>query len=198
MNRKLLSMMLALVLVLGLSGSAFAAVPSKTTQDMTTVGTLEVANAVEGADQVAITLPAESAAVVSELEKIVAFVNNEGNDVVSYFGDAAREEIAALLPEGANVDGMEMNEFAPLALENYSEEFGDITVGFTFATQYTVGQNLVAMVGVVNAEGTVDWSAMAAEAQEDGSVKVTFTQEALTSIQNGDAMIAILSEKAAA
>lgn len=52
------------------------------------------------------------------------------------------------------MDGMEMNEFAPLALENYSEEFGDITVGFTFATQYTVGQNLVAMVGVVNAEGT--------------------------------------------
>ena len=54
------------------------------------------------------------------------------------------------------------------------------------------------MVGLVNAEGTVDWSAMAAEAQEDGSVKVTFTQEALTSIQNGDAMIAILSEEAAA
>jgi hypothetical protein len=197
MKKKLKVLVLAVLLMISTMG--YAAVPSKTTGDMATVAAITSVSGAPLAADFAVELIAEAPAASQELVK-VAEVVSAGGTPVSYFADK-QEGIALLVPEGFDANTLEMNEFSPLTAINYDENYGDVVVSFEFVTEYTDGQTVVAMVGVVtgvNADGTaiVEWYALKAEVN-NGLVQVHFTQEVLAKLNGTEAMIAILSEPTA-
>jgi hypothetical protein len=84
-----------------------------------------------------------------------------------------------------------MNEFTTIKIDGYSEENGDLTASFEFATKYADGQAIVAMVGV-EVDGTMTWTALKAEVV-DGIVKITFPEAVVKLMQTGNAVLSILS-----
>lgn len=194
--KKLLVLVLALMMVL--TTAAFA-VPSKTTGDLTVVEVIKSETGVEVPANLVVAIPAPTKTATDELDKVVKFVA-EGKKPVEYFAKenpVVEESIKALLPADVDVTTLEMNEFAPLNVENYDETIGNLTVGFKFATEYKDGAVIVAMVGVVtgvDADGNsiIEWVALPATV-ENGVVNVSFTAETLALVRDGDAMISILS-----
>ncbi len=192
--KKRLSILLAVVLVLSMSSVALATVPSKTTADLVKV--IGVASSTGAALPVKVTIPTPEKSTVAndELMAIVTYTKQSGTSLVSYFGQVVQDEIKALMPEGFGLDKLTMNEFLPLTLVDYKPEYSDLVCSFTFATVYTDGQPIVAMIGIKN-ESTVTWFVQKAEVV-NGMVSISFTQDVLTKIQDakGDFVLAILSE----
>ena len=174
--KKLISLVLVTVLVLSLA-TAFATVPSKTTTDLAKVIDVETSGE-KPADDFAIVIVEDSEAAKAELEKILEFVK-EGNAPAKYFP-------AGLLPEEA--DNFDMNEFVGIAVLNYKPEYGDVTATLEFGTPYQAGQKIYP---VTNIGG--EWTAETAEAQEDGTVKITFTAEELQKMMESTNMMGVLS-----
>ena len=109
------------------------------------------------------------------------------------------------MPVDYDVDAMEMYEFAPLTAIDYDLKYGDEIATLAFATKYLPEQTLVALIGIVQGvdeEGNqiVEWTALKANAVEDeadpeqGYVRIYFLQDLVPEIENGKAMIAILSD----
>lgn len=198
MRKRSIGLALAL-LILGTSSLAFATgVPSKTTQDMTTVVSIVSETGVELPPGFQIIPLVATESATRELAAIQSFVTTPNATVVQYFDVAVREEIAKLLPEGFDLDTLSMNEFLPITVVNYEESYGDVAATFQFATQYQEGQPVVALVGITDeVTGVVAWTVLKAEVV-DGLVKIHFTQDILLKIQSGDAMLAILNGEAAA
>ncbi len=211
MNKKPLCLLLSL-LMLCLSVSAFAAIPSKTTQDMAHVSRIDTknsvpvgaafsfsfANAAPATEAERIAVERKLAATQAELSAIYAFSVENQRPVIDYFGDDIKAAAGLLLPEGFDMDTLAMNELVPLMINGYEEAYGDMTVYLEFATQYQPGQPLVALVGVVTGvdeqgQQIVEWVPLQAEATEDGLVKVDFPSDLIMKIQQGDAMLAVLS-----
>lgn len=95
----------SMLLVLSAAG-AVAAVPSKTTTDVTRV------KAVESTEPTMLIEVTEDAApVVEEIEKIYQHVAVKGQAAIAYFPVETQNEIIALLPEGVKGSAMIMNEF---------------------------------------------------------------------------------------
>lgn len=211
--KKLVCAMLVCVM-LCMSAVAFAAVPSKTTQDMASVVEVETSTDVAADPGFIIEIIEEQEYATTELETIAAFIQgteeseaSEPVPVIEYFtqSETVAEQVTELLPEDFDASTLVMYEFAPLTAVNYEEEYGDVTATMVFATKYRPEQTLVAMVGIVkgadeNGDPIVEWTALKAEAVENeadpekGCVRVYFPQELLPEIENGNAMIAILSD----
>jgi len=189
-------MVLMMVVFIAISAVAHAAVPSKTTQDMTKVTSVVSASGVPLGDDFAVELVQEAPAATQELAKVAAVVS-EGASPATYFADK-EADIALLVPEDFDINVLELNEFSPLTAINYDASYGDVVVSFEFVTEYIDGQVVVAMLGIVvgeNDDGTalVEWYALRAEVV-DGLVQVHFTQDILALLNGAEAMIAILSE----
>ena len=189
-------MVLMMVVFIAISAVAYAAVPSKTTQDMTKVTSVVSASGVPLGDDFAVELVQEAPAATQELAKVAAVVS-EGASPATYFADK-EADIALLVPEDFDINVLELNEFSPLTAINYDASYGDVVVSFEFVTEYIDGQVVVAMLGIVageNDDGTalVEWHALRAEVV-DGLVQVHFTQDILALLNGAEAMIAILSE----
>lgn len=186
--KKWTSILITVLLILSIT-TAFAAVPSKTTTNASTVTTVVSASGVELADDFKVAVAVEeSAPVVNEISKIFTFVSS-GNAPVDYFPAEVKEEIVAKLPETIVSADVEINEFVSIDQTAYTEAYGDVKVSFSFTTSYTPKQALVALVGIFtgevdeNGEPIVEWIVLDAIANEDGSVEVTFTQEAMLKMQ---------------
>ena len=202
--------------MLCMSVSALAAVPSKTTQDMASVVEVETTTEVTVDEGFIIEIIEEQEYSTTELETIAAFIQpdpdageeSEPVPVVEYFtqSEEVKEQIDELLPEDFDAQTLVMYEFAPLTAINYDEEYGDVVATRVFATKYRPEQTLVAMVGIVKGEDEegnqiVEWTALKAEAVENeedpekGYVRIYFPQELVPEIENDNAMIAILSDE---
>ena len=81
-----------------------------------------------------------------------------------------------------------LNEFVGIAVLNYKPEYGDVTATLEFGTPYQAGQKIYP---VTNIGG--EWTAETAEAQEDGTVKITFTGEELQKMMESTNMMGVLS-----
>ncbi len=171
---------LVLVTVLALSLATAYAVPSKTTNDLTKVVGFE-ATGEKPADDFAIIIVEDSEAAKAELKKIIEFVK-DGKAPAEYFPKE-------LLPEDA--DKLELNEFVGIEVLNYKPEYGDVTVELEFGTEYKAGQKVYPLVSI---DGV--WSVAPGEAQENGTVKITFTAEQLEKMGESVNILAILSEPA--
>ena len=101
----------SMLLVLSAAGAA-AAVPSKTTTDVTRV------KAVESTEPtMLIEVTEDDAPVVEEIEKIYQHVAVKGQAAIAYFPVETQNEIIALLPEGVKGSALTMNEFVTLTTE---------------------------------------------------------------------------------
>ena len=101
----------SMLLVLSAAG-AVAAVPSKTTTDVTRV------KAVESTEpSMLIEVTEDAAPVVEEIEKIYQHVAVKGQAAIAYFPVETQNEIIALLPEGVKGSALTMNEFVTLTTE---------------------------------------------------------------------------------
>ena len=205
--KKMIALLMTLVLVLACV-SAYASVPSKTTTDNTQVKQAETLNGTVVAETFEIKVAADPAPVVEEIAKVFAFVNEQQEAPVNYFPAETKEAIKEVLTAQGAVEvteevleKMELNEFITIQPVEYKEEYGDIKTTFTFVTEYAVGQKVVAMLsiytGEVDANGNpiVEWVALNAEVQADGSLAVVIPQAEMIRMQGAQAVaLAVLSE----
>ena len=115
---KKFALMLASALLVLSAASAMAAVPSKTTTDVTYVKSVETVKE-DGKTEAAgwdIDVTEDEAPVIEEIAKIYDWVAAKGKSAVSYFPEETQQAISALLPEGFKLENMTMNEFVTLTL----------------------------------------------------------------------------------
>lgn len=195
--KKLTCLLLALALCL--SVALAETIPSKTTSDMTAVKDVVVEN-----------LPADSgfAITIVEEEEIVAVANTEvaklveaaaTADVTTYFGEIKDAQGNAVsLTEVLGTETVNVFEFLPIEVKEYEESYGNAKVTLSFSTPYAKDEQVIVMLGLVtvNEDGTqsVEWTAYQAMVVEEGAIQVEFDPQTLKSIQEGTALIAILSK----
>ena len=177
----------SMLLVLSAAG-AVAAVPSKTTTDVTRV------KAVESTEpSMLIEVTEDAAPVVEEIEKIYQHVAVKGQAAIAYFPVETQNEIIALLPEGVKGSALTMNEFVTLTTEGTA---ADVKVTFTFTTRYTV-----VVIGLydgtrdANGQYNVEWVVLDAEVLESGDIAVEFPAELVERMKNAVATaMAVLND----
>ena len=192
--------LVCLILVLSCIGTMAmaASVPSKSTADL--VQTVEVKTETGVVAENLVVAPvvdevvykAKVEACQAEITKIA-----QSASVVEYFGEVKDSTGKAVsLTEVLGTENATVNEFMPLVVENYDATYGKVSVGFKFSTPYAKDEPVVVMVGVVNPEtGLIEWVALEGVGTGiDGGIEVEFTAELLEAIQNGDAMMAVLSK----
>lgn len=190
--KKFVLALASMLLVLSAAGAA-AAVPSKTTTDVTRV------KAVESTEPTMLIEVTEDAApVVEEIEKIYQHVAVKGQAAIAYFPVETQNEIIALLPEGVKGSALTMNEFVTLTTEGTA---ADAKVTFTFTTRYTVDQKVVVVIGLydgtrdANGQYNVEWVVLDAEVLESGDVAVEFPAELVERMKNAVATaMAVLND----
>lgn len=190
---KKIALALASTLLVLSAAGAMAAVPSKTTTDVTRV------KAVESTEPTLVIEVAEDAApVAEEIAKIYQQVAVNGQAAVAYFPTETQSEIIALLPEGVKSSAMIMNEFVTLTAEGVAAD-GKAT--FTFTTRYTVNQKVVVVIGLydgtrgANGQYNVEWVVLDAEALENGDIAVEFPAELVERMENaGATAMAVLND----
>mgnify|MGYP003623740050 CR=1 FL=1 len=209
MNRKIISMAMALMMVFCFAAAAYASAPSITTQDLvrvvtttttTTPSTPSRTVTIEDSDTPlaggwTVNVISNIPFVEAEMEKIVKYVTENNLPPADYFGDAVKAQLLQLLPAGTNLDNFALNELITAQLDGYNEAYGDVEVTFDFASAYEKDQLMVAVMGVYDAQGNAEWVALAADVDaETGLVKVTFTKDALAKAASNPYALAILSE----
>lgn len=129
----------------------------------------------------------------AEVAKLAA-----SDSVETYFGtDVDLKAIVA-------ADQMNVFEFKPIIAGDYDAAYGKVTAKMLFSTPYEVGEKVAVMIGLVNenADGTitVDWNAFegvgiaAEQIEAAGSIQVELDTETVLAIQNGIALLAVVSD----
>lgn len=132
----------------------------------------------------------------SEIEKLAA------TTVAEYFAEAKDvEEKPVDLAEMLGTEELKVYEFCPIIVNGYAEEYGALTVTLYFSTPYEVGQKVVVMIGLVNEVAqnmhTVEWTAyegVGVNGELGVGIEVEVTPEVLLAIQDGMALLAVVSE----
>ena len=188
---KKFALMFASALLVLSAASAMAAVPSKTTTDVTHVKSVETVKE-DGKTEAAgwdIDVTEDEAPVIEEIAKIYDWVAAKGKSAVSYFPEETQQAISALLPEGFKLENMTMNEFVTLK------------VTFTFTTKYTQDQHVVVVIGLydgtrdANGQYVVTWIPLEAEVLENGDIAVVFPAEVIAQMKDAVATaMAVLND----
>lgn len=100
------------------------------------------------------------------------------------------------------VDGMKVVEFCPAIAGGFQEAYGAVTTKMLFETEFEKGTEVVLMVGIVTIQedGTqlVSWTAYDGVAvtsdKAPGCIEVTLNADDVMAIQNGVALLAVLSK----
>lgn len=196
--KKCVALFLTLMCMLSLLAiPAMAAAPSSTTGGMNqAVVPAETDTVISiNADEAS----AESkAAQKAEVEKLAA-----AESPIAYFTATA----AIKDPDGKEVDlaamlgteDVKVNELQPITITEYKKGSGDLTVTLTFATSYEKDEPVVIMIGIVTANG-VEWVALEGVGTNSnltenlGGINVTIPAELVEKIQNGTALVAVVSK----
>ena len=223
MSKKLISLVLALVLVLSV-GSAFAvsspstsspSTSSPSTSSPSTSATLMTNGTVVGVlSSLGIELPADFLATVPQpadaseeevaaaqevLEAINAFVTANGLPVVQYFGLDVQAAISEKLPLNMVADDLVLREFFALPLNAmaaaYDPAYGDIIIQMEFPVDFAEGDVVVPVLGILDPEtNVVTRIALDAVVNADGFVEITFTEDVFAQIaEDSITMLAILA-----
>lgn len=207
--KKTTCILLSLLLVC-LVSTAFAAVPSKTTGDLTDLIGVVNDEGTDLSDQ-GLTVTVETTPVQTQspkpkakepsvadllLKDVAKFLADTNGAPIQYFGEDALTQATQMMPEGTDLTSMALNEFFAVSIDGYNATFGNVTAKFTFASAYEPGQGMLAMVGFPGAD-QVTWYPMQAVCDEDGVVAIRLTGDVLAQSQQGEAIIAILSEQVA-
>lgn len=188
--KKFLALVTLLCMVLTSTAALASSVPSKTADDLTQVevGTTETGVVPETSFAVAVTEPTEKiTAEVTAMQEFVA----EAKPVVEFFPAETQEAIAAVLPETVKAEEVVVYELAPVAVSNYDEAYGDVTVDFAFATVFPEDSEVIVLLGLPGAEDAIEWIVKTGTVSE-GKVSVVFTQEELAVMNVEDALMVVM------
>lgn len=200
---KKFALMLASALLVLSAASAMAAVPSKTTTDVTYVKSVETVkeNGTTAAIGWDIDVTEDEAPVIEEIAKIYDWIVKKGQSAVSYFPEKIQQAIAALLPENFKLENMTMSEFVTLTLTGNVDTLNDAKVTFTFTTKYTQDQHVVVVIGLydgsrdANGQYVVTWIPLEAEVLENGDIAVVFPAEVIAQMKDAVATaMAVLND----
>lgn len=197
--KKFACMLLALLLCLTSVAALAEYTPSKKAADLTKV------------EVTAENLPADSGFFIrivnedeTEYQKQLSICEAEvaklaaSDSVETYFG--ANVDLKALVA----ANQMNVFEFKPIIAGGYDAAYGKVTAKMLFSTPYEAGEKVAVMIGLVNenADGTitVDWNAFegvgiaADQVEAAGSIQVELDAETVLAIQNGIALLAVVSD----
>ena len=193
----------AMLVLSAASAMAAAAVPSKTTTDVTHVKSVETVKE-DGKTEAAgwdIAVTEDEAPVIEEIAKIYDWVAAKGKSAVSYFPEEIQRAIAALLPENFKLENMTMSEFVTLTLTGDADALNDAKVVLTFTTKYTQDQHVVVVIGLydgtrdANGQYVVTWIPLEAEVLENGDIAVVFPAEVIAQMKDAVATaMAVLND----
>lgn len=204
--KKIACIVLALLLCLSMAAMA-ESVPSRTTTDLTTI-TVAAENMPADANFTLTPITeVDPANMTPEMQVRVEACNaeiaklNESGNAVEYFGEVTDANGNAVsLTELLGTDEVNVYEFFPLSAEGFEVEYGAVTATMVFSTPYEEGQQVAVLVGIVteNADGTqsVAWQVfdgVGTSVAEGSGIEVTFTPEILEQVQNGTALMAVVS-----
>lgn len=192
--KKFACLLFALVLCVTSIVTLAESVPSKTTADLTSV------------DVAAENLPEKSAFSVllvtddeTEYQKLLDIKNAEVTKLT------AAERVEAYFGEGIDLkaivgaEQLNVNEFMPIVISGYEEAYGKVTLTMLFSTPYEAGEKVAVMIGLVT-ENTITWKAFegvgvaGVQVEAAGSIQVELDAETILAIQNGTALLAIVSD----
>ena len=112
-------------------------------------------------------------AVVEAFQKVL----EDGGVAIECFKPEVQEKIAEKIPE---VENLVISEIVPFSIRGYDKSVGDVEMVITFVTEFEPNQKIVIAVGVYADEvSEPEWYVLDAESQENGSVKILFTEECL-------------------
>lgn len=197
--KKFACMLLALLLCLTSVAALAEYTPSKKAIDLTKV------------EVTAENLPADSGFFIrivnedeTEYQKQLSICEAEvaklaaAENVEAYFG--ADIDLKAIVA----ADQLNVFEFKSIIAGDYDAAYGKVTAKMLFSTPYEVGEKVAVMIGLVNenADGTitVDWNAFegvgiaADQVEAAGSIQVELDAETVLAIQNGIALLAVVSD----
>lgn len=166
--KKTLGLVLSLVMILT-AVSAFAAVPSKTTEDLVDVTT-------DNANVSVIVTENDSEAVTTLLNALM--VNN-----------AVPAAAAAVLPEGSTYSKVE--EVATMKILGGTAE-KDLVVNLKFPTSFAE-KNVAVFLGVLENGAVAEWKVVEAAGKNDGSIDLTLNGE-LQDWLNGREFIVLVAD----
>lgn len=216
--KKILSLILATMLCLSAAAMA-ESVPSKTTFDMTEFKV--TAENQETSEEVYLLPVNELTVDVTEpeiqkhvevcnveIEKLAAVTETES--VETYFGEVKDSEGNVIdlkqMLEVEDEETLNVFEFGPVVAGGFEEECGKVTATMLFATPYEENEPVIVLIGIVTVHEdgtqTVEWTAFegvamaAVEGQEEtyGCISVELTPEIVLAIQNGMALMAVVSK----
>ena len=172
--KKLICLVIALVCFASLAMAE--STPSKTVEDLYKVDVVET----ENGQTFILDVVLDDEAAKTEAEKL-----NAAASVESYFGEVVN------MKEYLNAETLNVFEFTGLKAENFSEEMGQVTAVFQFATPYEAGTKVLMLIGEKQ-DDTVTWTAFDGEVTEEG-VKVVLPADVVKNIQDGGCMLAVVS-----
>ena len=197
--KKFACMLLALLMCLTSAAALAEYTPSKKAADLTKV------------EVTAENLPANSGFFIhivnedeTEYQKQLDICKAEvtklaaASSVDTYFGtDVDLKAIVA-------ADQLNVFELKPVIAGGYDAAYGKVTAKMLFSTPYEVGEKVAVLIGLVteNADGStvVDWKAFAGvgvaadQVEAAGSIQVELDAETMLAIQNGIALLAVVSD----
>lgn len=198
--KKIVSLLVVLLMCLT-TGAIAESVPSKTTGDLTQ---FEVAFANMPADTGFFILPdaqdeAEYQNRLDICQKEVITLS-QAKSITEYFGEV-KDASGAVVNMAAQLgsDTLNVYEFCALSAGGYEEANGAVTAKMLFSTPYEVGEKVLVMVGIVtvnqNGAQSVEWFVYeGVGAEEQGCIRVELNPEIVLAIQNGTALLAIVSK----
>lgn len=166
--KKTLGLVLALVMILT-AVSAFADIPSKTTEDLVKVTT-------DSSNVTVIVTENESEAVTTLLTALMA-------------DNAIPTTVAAALPAGSTYSKVE--EVTTLKIIGGTAE-KDLVVNLEFPTNF-VGKNVAIFLGVLDNGAIAEWKIVETVGKDDGSIDLVLTGE-MQDWLNGREFIALVAD----
>ena len=171
--KKLICLVIALVCFASLAMAE--STPSKTVEDLYKVDVVET----ENGQTFILDVVLDDEAAKTEAEKL-----NAAASVESYFGEVKNYAGEVVnMKEYLNAETLNVFEFTDLKAENFSEEMGQVTAVFQFATPYEAGTKVLMLIGEKQ-DDTVTWTAFDGEVTEEG-VKVVLPADVVKNIQDG-------------
>lgn len=164
---------------------AMAATPSKTTEDLTRVTSVQsekgtLTSAIIWAEQEL------SETAQKQLDAITVFLKKD-DTVMDFFTTDVKTEITALLPKDTDLSSLKLNDLISLGIGDYQVSNGNITATFQFPTAFTITQTVIAMVGYLDNAGVLVWEPIQTTI-ENGNLKLVFPEELMTVIQSGSVL----------
>ena len=171
-----------------------AETPSKTTEDLTRV--IEIRLADESINNALIWIEDEPTELHLEQMELITTFMKDNDSVAKFFSDEMRQAMSALLEQTTtqttDIDQLIMSEFVSLGIGIYEEKYGDVTGLFQFPTEFEDTQTALAVVGYMDDEGTMVWQPLETEIV-DGSLQIVFPME-LMQVIGQSAVLAVLSK----